>query len=74
MKLQTYLDRNKISQSAMAKALGISAVAVHRYVRGTRLPEHAVLAKLLTLTDGQVTPNDFYEIPTTGVSDHADAA
>lgn len=59
MKLASYLEREKISDSAFAARIGVSRQALWRYKSGDRRPEWALLEKIVAETCGAVTPNDF---------------
>jgi transcriptional regulator with XRE-family HTH domain len=59
MKLQQFLDLNNISRADFAKVIGVSEVAITRYVGGRRMPRPELLVKIKEATNGAVTPNDF---------------
>jgi transcriptional regulator with XRE-family HTH domain len=65
MKLASYLETNKIPDSAFAEAIGVTRQAVYRYRTGDRFPERPVLAKISEATGGEVTANDFVDAPPT---------
>ena len=60
MNLKQFLKLKKISNADFAKNLNISTISLSRYIGGQRLPEKNILLKINDLTDGLVTPNDFY--------------
>ncbi len=60
MNLKQFLKLKKISHADFAKNLNISPISLSRYIGGQRLPEKNILLKINDLTDGLVTPNDFY--------------
>ena len=60
MRLGDYLATNKISATEFASRIDATQAAVSRYVTGKRIPEPAIMAKIVQVTDGAVTPNDFY--------------
>ncbi len=60
MNLKQFLKLKKISNADFAKNLNISPISLSRYIGGQRLPEKNILLKINDLTDGLVTPNDFY--------------
>lgn len=60
MKLEAYLARKGMKQAEFARALGVSEMAVSRYVRG-RVPEPEIMARIIVVTKKKVRPNDFYE-------------
>jgi transcriptional regulator with XRE-family HTH domain len=63
MTLTEYLHANKLTASEFARQMGVSPQAVHRYCDGDRLPRKSEMEKILELTDGVVTPNDFFGVP-----------
>ena len=60
MKLQDYLRIRKITNKNFANLLNISPVSLSRYLNSYRFPEKEILIKIYNLTEGLVTPNDFY--------------
>lgn len=63
MRLQQFLDQNNIGRAEFAKAIGVSEVAITRYVGGKRMPRPEILVKIKVATNGAVTPNDFLHAP-----------
>lgn len=63
MKLVTWRKSNGLSQPQLAERLGLkSRVSVARYERG-RIPEKNVLERIIELTGGRVTANDWFDVP-----------
>ena len=62
MRLQEYLGASNVSEAEFGKLLGVSQVAVHRYVTGQRIPAREIMTKIISATDGNVLPNDFYNL------------
>jgi predicted transcriptional regulator len=60
MQLATYLERFDISKSAFAARIGVTQVAVSRYVSGQRIPRPRLMEKIKSETGGRVTANDFF--------------
>jgi transcriptional regulator with XRE-family HTH domain len=60
--LKSWREGQKISRADLGEKLGVTAVAVGRYESG-RVPEPAVLQRLIEITAGDVTANDFFDIP-----------
>lgn len=60
MQLKSYLDRQKISRAAFGASIGVSEVAVTRYINGDRIPRAAKMALIEAVTEGAVKPNDFF--------------
>lgn len=63
MKLATYLENEKMSDAAFARSIGVERQAVGRYKAGDRFPEKPILQEIYKVTKGQVTANDFADIP-----------
>ena len=68
MNLKRFLKLKKITHANFAKKLNISPISLSRYIGGERLPEKKILLKINQITDGLVTPNDFYFSDETQVS------
>ncbi len=63
MKLGRYLRSKGIEPDDFAFELDVACETVRRYVAGTRVPVPTVMRRIVTLTGGAVTPNDFYDMP-----------
>jgi predicted transcriptional regulator len=64
MRLEKYLQDYSISAADFAGQIGAkSRATVYRYIKGIRMPEVEVMTKIFEVTNGQVTANDFYNIP-----------
>jgi transcriptional regulator with XRE-family HTH domain len=67
MKLKTYREQNGLTLEAMAarvaEKLGkrVDLQIIHRIERG-QLPKRDMAKAIVEATDGQVTPNDFYDL------------
>lgn len=64
MQLSEYLKAKGVSDEDFGQSIGVTRQAVHRYKTFDRFPDRPVLAKILEVTDGEVTPNDFLPAPT----------
>ncbi len=62
MRLGDYRKSRGWTQSGLATRLGVAANTVARYERG-RLPDREVLERIIALTAGRVTPNDWFSLP-----------
>jgi len=60
MKLKEYLILKKQSIEDFSLELGLSYAAVRLYVNAGRVPTPKVMRKIIEITNGAVTPNDFY--------------
>ena len=63
MKLEAYLAKTQQSIEAFAQEAGISAQAIYKYLRGERIPRKEFLTRLAKITGGEVTANDFIDMP-----------
>ena len=59
MKLGTYLSENGITHADFAARIGTSQAAVTRYVLEQRTPRPDVISRIMSITSGEVTANDF---------------
>lgn len=62
MTLKKWMLKHKVSAAEMAEKLGVSDVSVYRYLNGA-IPEVPVMKRVLKVTGGKVTPNDFFSSP-----------
>ncbi len=60
MKLAEYMDKKGITETEMARLLGVSQPTVSRYLNGERMPKPRTMAKIVAVTRGRVRPDDFY--------------
>lgn len=64
MNLERYIDMNGLNYSQFANILGmVDPRSVARYARKERIPSKHVMSAIYVVTEGIVTPNDFYELP-----------
>lgn len=59
MRLQDWLEREKLTQAAFAKRIGQRPQAVHKYLTGERFPAAEQRRLIYHATGGEVTGNDF---------------
>jgi transcriptional regulator with XRE-family HTH domain len=59
MNLRTFLEQTGISITDFAREIGVYPQAVHRYLRGERMPRPDVMRLILKATDGAVTADSF---------------
>ena len=62
MKLSEYLHHNNLSLGELAKRCGTSASTILRMKEAKVAPSKRVAEALWRATDGQVTPNDLFEL------------
>jgi DNA-binding transcriptional regulator YiaG len=63
MKLHAYLEKNGIKPTQFANDVKVGKDAVYKWLSGDKRPTEENLIKIATVTKGQVTANDFYDIP-----------
>lgn len=69
MNVRTWREQNKLTLKTVAERLSahvgepVSFHTVHRIEQG-QLPSRELARAYLAISDGQVTPNDFYDLPT----------
>ena len=61
--LKAYLTKRRISQRDFAAKIGVNESAVSRQITQNRLPEPEVMQRIIDVTKGQVTANDWFIIP-----------
>lgn len=61
MTLETYLSNTGKTPAEFAKTIGVYEFSVRRYLKG-RVPTPEVMAKIIRVTNGDVTANDFFKI------------
>lgn len=65
MTLDEFLSSSETTEAAFARRIGVAQQAVNRYRRG-RIPERAIMRRIVEATGGAVQPNDFYGIEGAG--------
>lgn len=64
MRLNVYLQKNAMTISQFASKIGVSSAAAYRYASGKRRPgDLATMRRIYDITNGNVTANDFYNLP-----------
>lgn len=61
-KLRAWRERHNLTLEQAGERFGVSGPALGRYEKG-RLPERKVMDKIITETKGEVTANDWFDIP-----------
>jgi transcriptional regulator with XRE-family HTH domain len=64
MRLQDYINEHGLTHSSFADTIGVKKESVRRYAKGERIPRREIAEKIHAATNGEVTPNDFYQAPT----------
>jgi transcriptional regulator with XRE-family HTH domain len=65
MLLVEFLKKEKMTQCQFSKKLGVTRVAITHYCTGKRKPFTKTMEKIIKATNGEVTPNDFYNLKDT---------
>lgn len=60
MKLNSWMEREKLGNEAMGALIGVHPVSVSKYRQGKMVPRPGLMAKIIELTGGDVTANDFF--------------
>lgn len=63
MKLADYLKENKILKHAFAEQIGCAPSTISRLLSGKHVPDRETMTKIIEVTGGAVTPNDFFDLP-----------
>ncbi|WP_448208126.1 helix-turn-helix domain-containing protein [Azospirillum sp. sgz302134] len=63
MQLSSYMEANGETDATMAAKVGVSIQAMNRYRLGQRRPREAEMVRIFEVTNGEVTPNDFFDLP-----------
>lgn len=58
MRLEHWLKREKVTQTAFAEAVGTTDASLSRIVAGTQWPSAPLMAAIEAATNGQVTASD----------------
>jgi hypothetical protein len=62
MKLADWLEAHSITDARFGEMIGAARQAVHRYRAGGRVPDKVMMSRIVKVTGGAVSPNDFYEV------------
>ncbi|MGB1918589.1 MAG: helix-turn-helix transcriptional regulator [Candidatus Puniceispirillales bacterium] len=63
MKLSNWLKKSNITVKQFAHDVDVSPSLVSRYAAGKYIPTRKTMMKIVEVTNGNVTPNDFFDIP-----------
>lgn len=66
MKLEKFRQEEGLSYAALAELIGLGrarAKDAERYCKGAVPRDDATMVKIVEITKGQVTPNDWYDLP-----------
>lgn len=59
MKLETYLKENGLTDEAFGSLASLSQSQISRIKRGKSWPTKEAMERIFTVSNGEVTPNDF---------------
>lgn len=62
MKFKDWRIKENKTQEQVAADLGVAQVNVCYWENGERLPRAEAMQKIIAYTNGEVQPNDFYEV------------
>lgn len=62
MELKTYLATHAMTDAYFAELIGVDRSSVTRMRHGGQAPRADVMRKIAEVTDGAVTPNDFFGV------------
>jgi transcriptional regulator with XRE-family HTH domain len=74
MNLKTYLKNKNLNDSEFAVLINTSQTAVNRYKLGRRTPSPDVMQRIIDVTGGEVTANDWYDLPIAPAPESSHAA
>ncbi|MGI9572281.1 MAG: helix-turn-helix domain-containing protein [Candidatus Actinomarinaceae bacterium] len=62
MKLREYMVKNGLNNIQISELSDISEHTIAKYKNDIRIPRLKHMTKIFDITQGQVTPNDFYGV------------
>lgn len=62
MQLTQWLEKENKTVADMARDLCLAHPVVLRWSNGSRIPSKENMQKIIVYTNGEVQPNDFYEV------------
>lgn len=60
MTLKKWLEKSRMRQAKFARAIGATPGLVSSYIGGAIWPSFAKFRRIYRVTNGEVTPNDFF--------------
>ena len=58
--LDKWIINNSLSRQLFAKKINISTATLSRYLSGDRIPKQEIMEKIVKITRGSISPDDFY--------------
>jgi len=71
MKLGDYLSLSGESFADFSKKLGVTSMTLYRWARNKSVPRRSQMAAIYKITNGAVTPGDFYDLHEDGSLERA---
>ena len=71
MKLASYIASSGMTDTTFAKLIGRAHSTVSRIRRGVAMPDPDTMTAIFIATNGAVSPNDFFDLPTAPDANHA---
>lgn len=62
MLLEEFLQKKNIKKSIFSQKIGVSKPLTGYYCSGKRTPAPKIMKRIFEATNGQVAPNDFYNL------------
>lgn len=62
-KLGKYLEKKNIKPQEFAQEIDVCRYTVDRYIDGSRKPKDHIKEKIFYVTGGEITPNDWFDLP-----------
>lgn len=62
MRLEKWLELQKMQVQVFAKKIGKNRSLVHKYIHEDVIPKHEVIVKIYRITCGAVSANDFHRL------------
>jgi transcriptional regulator with XRE-family HTH domain len=63
MRLRDWIAAQELSFAELGRSIGVTTSEARRFALGERTPRQPTMHRIYLATAGQVTPNDFYNLP-----------
>ena len=61
MKLRAYMQKEGLGDAQFAERIGVHRQTVRQYREGKRIPRPEIMRRIVEVTGGEVTAQDFYD-------------
>ena len=68
MRLEHWLQKNGCTPSGFARRIGVPPSTISRLLQDRRSPSYEIMRKIINGTNGEVLPNDFFDLPSSETS------